>query len=147
MPAGRPTKYSPEIAALVCERVATTTMGLKRMCAENDELPDHSTIYLWRLKHPEFSDQYAQAKLKQADLMAEECLEISDDAYNDTIMNADGHEVPNSAAIARARLRIDTRKWLASKLLPKQYGDRNRDEKEAHVQSLVERLVDKLVEN
>ncbi len=147
MAGGRPTKYNAEIAALVCERVATTTRGLKRMCDESDDLPAQSTVDLWRLKHPEFSDQYAKAKLKQADLLAEECLSISDDASNDTLMNSDGNEVPNSAAIARARLRIDTRKWLASKLLPKQYGDRNRDEKEAHVQSLVERLVDKLVEN
>lgn len=147
MPAGRPTKYNSEIAALVCERVATTTCGLKRMCDASDDLPDQSTVNLWRLKHPEFSDQYALAKLKQADLLAEECLEISDNVSEDTLINTDGFEVANAAAIARARLRIDTRKWLASKLLPKQYGDRNRDEKEAHVQSLVERLVDKLVEN
>lgn len=147
MPAGRPTKYNSEIAALVCERVATTTSGLIRMCAENDDMPVPSTVYLWRLKHPEFSDMYAQAKLKQADLLAEECLQISDDISSDTLISAEGNEVGNSTAVARARLQIDTRKWLAAKLLPKQYGDRNRDEKEANVQSLVERLVDKLVEN
>ena len=53
---------------------------------------------------------YARAKLQQADILAEQCLEIADDC--------------NSNNYATSQIEIDTRKWLASKLLPKQYGDK-----------------------
>ena len=124
----RPTDYNPEIAALICERVATSTFGLKKLCALYDDLPDQSTVQLWRYKHAEFSTLYGVAKLKQADLLAEECLDISDDSSQDVIYDKDGNERCNSEFVQRSRLRIDTRKWLASKLLPKQYGEKQQTE-------------------
>ena len=36
----------------------------------------------------------------------------------------DGKEIINQDVIARSRLRVDARKWIASKLLPKKYGDK-----------------------
>ncbi len=146
---GRPTLYSKELADLVCERVSTCTFGLARMCQLHDDLPDKTTINLWRYKHPEFSIQYAQAKLKQADLMAEELLEIADDGSNDWMesFGEDG-EIGwklNSEHVQRSRLRIDTRKWLASKLLPKQYGQ-HAEEKTPEDKSVIAMLIDKLAE-
>jgi len=143
MAGGRPTTYNPEIAALICERVATTCMGLKKMCDMSPDLPDQSTVNLWRYKHPEFSDQYAVAKLKQADLLAEECLDISDDASKDVKYDKDGNETCNTEFVQRSRLRIDTRKWLASKLLPKAYGDRKQDD-DTPANTLIEKLLEKL---
>ena len=132
MPGGRPTDYNSEIAKIICERVATHTCGLARLCDMYDDLPDKTTINLWRSKHEEFSIQYAQSKLKQADLLAEECLDISDDARGDIKLDKDGNETINAEFVARSRLRVDTRKWLASKLLPKQYGNQKQiDELEA----------------
>lgn len=142
---GRPSDYNETIAALVCQRVATHTCGLKKMCAMYDDLPVQSTINLWRYKHPEFSEQYAQAKMAQADLLAEECLEIADDDSKDIKIDADGFETCNTEFIARSRLRIDTRKWLAAKLLPKQYGKGPEENKTAS-ESLVEKLIDRLIE-
>lgn len=142
---GRPSDYSETIAALICERVATSTLGLNKLCALHDDLPVKSTVNLWRYKYPEFSTQYAQAKLMQADLLAEECLEIADDDSNDTIINPDGFEVCNTEFIARSRLRIDTRKWLAAKLLPKQYGTLA-EEKKSVSESIVEKLIDRLID-
>lgn len=126
---GRPTKYCEEMAKLICERVATTTFGLGRLCAMHDDMPTRFTVNLWRSIYPEFSSMYAQAKLKQADLMAEEILEIADDATNDYMESLSQEEQGeawryNGEHVNRSRLRIDTRKWLASKLLPKQYGDK-----------------------
>ncbi len=80
------------------------------MCEENDFFPHVDTIYEWRMRHREFAEMYAQAKIRQADLMAEHCIDIADSATKETW--------------GQDRLRIDTRKWLASKLLPKLYGDR-----------------------
>lgn len=124
--------YNQEIADLICMRVATNTLGLSRMCEKYADLPDKSTINEWRFKHPEFASQYAKAKLVQADLLAEETLEIADDATNDWMEsfgeNGDVLYKINGEHVARSRLRIDTRKFLAAKLLPKQYGDAARDD-------------------
>ena len=141
MPGGRPTDYSNEIATLICERVATHTYGLEKLCRIYEDMPVKSTINLWRYKYPEFSTQYAQAKLVQADLLAEECLEIADDSLSDTIVNPEGFETCNTEYVNRCRLRIDTRKWLAAKLLPRAYGDKQKDETKDDATSLLERII------
>ena len=147
--AGRPTLYSEKLAALVCERVATSTFGLARLCELHDDLPTKFTINLWRYKYPEFSTQYAQAKLKQADLLAEEILDIADDGTNDWMQtwgeDGDVGWKLNGEHVQRSRLRIDTRKFLAAKLLPKQYGEKPEDKK-AEDKSVIEMLIDKLAE-
>lgn len=143
---GRPTDYSETIAALICERVATSTLGLNKLCALYDDMPVKSTVNQWRYKYPEFSTQYAQAKLFQADLLAEECLDIADDSTNDTLINAEGFETCNTEWINRCRLRIDTRKWLAAKLLPKQYGPMIAEDKKTVSESIVEKLIDRLID-
>lgn len=129
---GRPSIYSDELAERICDLVATNSSGLKKLCSENDWMPRHVTINQWRWKKPGFSTQYAQAKVAQADLLAEECIEIADETSRDSILksNREGeeYEVANSEWINRSRLRVDTRKWLASKLIPKVYGDAKRVE-------------------
>lgn len=127
-PTGRPCGFNQEMADLICERVSTHSCGLQRLCNMFDDMPVKSTINLWRSQFPAFSAQYALAKLKQADLLAEEIIEIADDSRGDITINEQGEEVINSEFVARSRLRIDTRKWLASKLLPKQYGDKTQTE-------------------
>ena len=141
---GRPTSYTPELAELICQRTATHTVGLNRLCVMFDDMPDRTTVNLWRWVHPEFSIKYAQAKMFQADLLAEECMEIADDKSDDATYDEMGNEVCNTEFIARSRLRIDTRKWLASKLLPKQYGNHSEEQK-GTADSLIEKLIDKLV--
>jgi hypothetical protein len=59
--------------------------------------------------------------------LADELLDISDDATNDYMIRKNGdddEEVVNHDHIARSRLRVDTRKWLLSKMLPKVFGDK-----------------------
>jgi len=147
--AGRPTLYTQELADLICERVATSTFGLLRLCAIHDDMPEKITVNVWRRRYPEFAAQYAQAKLFQADLLAEEMLDIADDATNDWMETFDdeGNEgwKFNGEHVQRSRLRIDTRKFLAAKLLPKQYGDKP-DDKKAEDKSVIEMLIDKLAE-
>lgn len=123
-PGGRPTKYTPELGKRICELIGRTPYGIKKISNEYDFFPSLDTIYEWRARYPEFSEQYTSAKLKQADAMAEYCVDIADDSSQDIMLNKYGEEVCNTEYIARSRLRIDTRKWLASKLLPKQYGDK-----------------------
>lgn len=124
MAGGRPTGYSDELGKLICERIATSTLGLKDLCRMYDDMPHRDTIYQWRYKHPQFADMYARAKLHQAELLAEEIIEISDDSSEDYTTDEFGNPAPNKELIARSRLRVDTRKWLAAKLIPRTYGER-----------------------
>jgi hypothetical protein len=121
---GRPSDYTKEKGQLICERIATHDIGLPRLCKMYSDMPDEKTIQRWRYQFEEFRLKYAQAKMIQADLLAEQCLEISDDARQDVRVTEDGKTMIDSEFVARSRLRVDTRKWLASKLMPKQYGDK-----------------------
>lgn len=121
---GRPTKYSQQLADRICKAVATSPYGLHRICSENEGFPQPSTVNEWRFDYPDFSVKYARSKILQADILAEYCLKISDESTYDEVENKMGESVFNHEYVARSRLKIDTRKWLASKLLPKQYGDR-----------------------
>jgi hypothetical protein len=67
--------------------------------------------------------RYACAREEQADLLVEEMIELSDEKKGDTL-NTNIGEQGNSANVARSKLQVDTRKWLASKLRPKKYGDK-----------------------
>jgi hypothetical protein len=117
----RPTKYTEELAEQICEALATKSKGLNSICKDLKIAP--SSVYLWLIEHEGFSERYARAREEQADLLADEIIEISDDESKDTLSGEHG-EYPNQAKIARDRLRIDARKWKASKLAPKKYGDK-----------------------
>lgn len=117
---GRPSGYSPErvgpfldaIAEAKSTREAAALIGVTK-----------ATVFDWLAKHKDFSDRYARAKEAAADFIVEEILAIADDASNDWMETNHG-PVLNAEAVARSRLRIDARKWLAGKLRPKKYGDR-----------------------
>jgi hypothetical protein len=74
-----------------------------------------------------FAAAYSCARDLQADCWADDIIEIADDSRNDWIEREikSGRiiKVVNEA-IARAKLRIDTKKWLLSKLKPERYGDK-----------------------
>jgi hypothetical protein len=123
---GRPSDYSPELVSEICSRIADGQSV--REIARDDAMPAMSTIFAWLSKHSEFTEQYARAKEAQAEYLAEEILDIADDGSNDWMerKNKDGssYTVENGEAMQRSRLRVDARKWLLSKLLPKKYGDK-----------------------
>lgn len=124
---GRKSTFTQELGDRICALIATNTVGLKRLVQIYDDLPDECTIREWRFMFPKFGTQYAQAKLFQAELLAEECLDIADDGTNDWMASLSEEEQEkyrlNGEHVQRSRLRIDTRKFFASKLLPKKYGD------------------------
>lgn len=116
------------MAERICELIATTDMGYKRLAEMYDDLPDRTNVNIWRRRYPEFRIMYAQAKAEQIDCIIEEIVDIADDGSNDYMKHIDkqtGCESwrLNGEHIQRSRVRIDTRKWLAAKLIPKVYGD------------------------
>jgi hypothetical protein len=123
---GQPTRFNQELADYICHMVSTHPMGTKKLhrLYGKDGFPAPPSITEWRLKYESFSAQYARAKLAQADILAEDCLDIADDDSGDNLITENGKKVANVEFMSRSRLRIDTRKWLASKLIPKVYGDK-----------------------
>lgn len=90
-------------------------------------MPDKATVFRWLVANEPFRDQYTLAREAQADTLFDEMLEIADDGSADyKLTNRDGGPdvVVDSEHIQRSRLRVDTRKWQASKLAPKKYGDK-----------------------
>ena len=72
----------------------------------------------------ERKEQYARAREAQADKFAEDIIKIADDGTRDTYVDENGNERTDQDVIARSRLRVDARKWLAGKMAPKKYGDK-----------------------
>jgi hypothetical protein len=93
-------------------------------------MPGLSTIGDWLTngKHPEFPAMYARAREARVQLIADDLLRIADDARGDfkIIVGKNGEpiEVVDHENIQRSRLKVDTRKWLLSKLAPREYGDK-----------------------
>lgn len=111
--AGRPSLYTPSLGAKICERMSSGE-SLRSICRESG-MPDITTVLSWALGVTEdakaggFPEHYARARELRSELYADEIVEISDDDDVDP---------------QRLRLRVDARKWVASKLLPKTYGER-----------------------
>lgn len=118
----RPTDYSQDLADRICEQLADGK-SLRTVCLA-DDMPDKRSVFRWLRIHEEFSHQYARAKEESADALSDEMLDIADDGSNDWMASSDGGQDYNGDHVQRARLRIDTRKWIASKLKPKKYGDK-----------------------
>ena len=88
------------------------------------------TFYRIIMRDPNAKDAYEEARMIQAEKMAiDVIIEISDNADEDETI--DGK--PNSAAVNRSRLRVDSRKWIASKLHYKRFGDRIQQDVEATI--------------
>ena len=122
---GRPKiVLTQEIADRICEKIATSDKGLTHILNADDSLPGMFTVYKWLREYEWFSKQYARAREDQADFMADQIIDISDDSTNDTLYDDEGNERINQEWVQRSRLRIDARKWKASKLAPKKYGDK-----------------------
>jgi hypothetical protein len=125
MPAGRPSTYEQTIADEICERIAAGE-SLRRICGSKEEMPAPSTVIEWVLRRPDFAEQYARAREIQAQLLSDEIFDIAEEEPTAVItFGEDGHkECVDAAGIQRNRLRVDTRKWYLSKVLPKVYGDK-----------------------
>lgn len=122
---GRPTDYTQELASAICAKIA---QGLSaRSVCSMDGMPALTTFFRWLREKEDFRQQYAYACEERTEAMAEDILDIADDGSNDLMLIQKGsetYEVENKEVTNRSRLRVDTRKWLMSKMKPKKYGDK-----------------------
>jgi hypothetical protein len=94
-----------------------------RNVLKDDNMPSTSTFYQWLDSNEEKAKQYARATQVRADIIFDEIIDIADDSSGDKKVVEHG-EVMDGEYVARSRIRIDTRKWVLSKLNPKKYGDK-----------------------
>ncbi len=122
---GRPTKYTPDLAASICERLISGE-SLTSICAA-EGMPKRTTVISWQGQHDGFSTLYARARIAYADAIFDEAMEIADDSSGDWTTKRKGGEdvhAANHENIQRSRLRVDTRLRVAAKINPAKYGDK-----------------------
>lgn len=134
--------YTLALAKEICDAIASNSKGIKALCQEHSHWPNKDTIFTWLKDNQDFSDEYARAKQAQIECVVDELIEIADDSSQDQVLDADGLIRFNSQAIQRARLRVDTRKWLACKLVPKVYGSLKHEN--GRDLSVMEKLINEL---
>jgi hypothetical protein len=104
----RPSSYTQEVADTICEMMAEGK-SLRAICRA-DDMPDRVTVLRWVRNNEEFRNQYTRAREDLADYYNDDMLDIADTGNPDDV--------------ARAKLRVDTRKWAMSKMAPKKYGEK-----------------------
>ena len=123
----RPSLRTVELEEEILSRIACGE-SLRSIC-EEDGKPHISTVIRWLAADENFASKYARAREMQAEVLADQMLEIADDASNDRIVikDSEGNTVKveqNNVAVARAKLQLEQRRWYAEKLRPKVYGSK-----------------------
>jgi len=125
---GRPPEFTDEIADAICSGLADGR-SLRSICLDSG-MPSQTTVFRWLAdeRYASFREQYMRAREAQADTIFDEMLDIADDGSNDYVERErpDGttYDAFDAEHVQRSRLRIDTRKWMAGKLAPKKYGEK-----------------------
>jgi hypothetical protein len=126
----RPSKYEnkADICALV---ISGMRGGLSAFKACEAAGVPQSTFNIWLGMDAELAAEYARAREDLIERIANETMAIADQAFTEIeeqALNAKGEPVVVKKKVPvdvqRAKLQVDTRKWLLSKLAPKKYGEK-----------------------
>ena len=131
-------QYSPEIFDEICQLIAGGK-SLNSICKQ-DGFPSITAVMNWladerRDDHADLVVKYGRAREAQADKLAEETIEIAD---AEPERDADGKRDP--AHVNQKRLQVDARKWFASKVAPKKYGDRITHQGDANADAIKQQV-------
>ena len=116
---GRPTVFGIDNPCwqTICEQMSLGKSLSTAIKAEG--MPSYHAVMLMVKNNPEFRTMYEKAIESRADRLAEEILELADEPMPDGLEGSQA-----SAWVQQKRMQVDARKWVASKLKPKVYGDR-----------------------
>ncbi|KHS87078.1 hypothetical protein [Pectobacterium brasiliense] len=126
---GRPSDYMPEVAEDICKLLMQGD-SLRSIC-KRPGMPHIATVMAWLHRHEEFNEQYARAREIQAELLAEDVMNIADTAIED------------GAAVAKAKLQVDARKWYTAKVAPRRYGERVQHDQKITITDLTDEELDR----
>ena len=121
---GRPSKYTPELAAEICQRLSNGE-PLRQICRD-DHMPAWQKIYEWMARDEELSGAIAQAREQGFEALAEEALMIADTPVfgQKQVMTDQGTATTVEDMLGHRKLQIETRLKLLAKWNPKKYGDK-----------------------
>ena len=130
---GRPRiQYTTALGQSICDAIATTPNGLDYICYKNPEFPCPEVIYYWIAYNEDFSKRYLDAKQRQIETHMEHTYNIADRATVEDV--------------ALATMHINLRKWHASRLMPKKYGEKFQAESVDSTSTELTKTIDKLQE-
>lgn len=123
---GRASKYTTEIVEEILARISIGET-LRQICRD-EKMPSYGAVYDWLEKDANLASRFARAREKGEEAIAQECLDIADNAKNDWMesVGMDGTEAYklNGEHIQRSKLRIETRLKLLAKWNPKKWGEK-----------------------
>ena len=76
---GRPSIYSPELAAKICELIRSGKSE-RQICAMNG-MPAIQTLWVWKQKYPDFLVQSARARADSAEFYNDQRQKKADELY------------------------------------------------------------------
>jgi Bacteriophage Sf6, terminase small subunit-like len=94
------------------------------------------TVCRWTVRHPDFRQQYMQARETRTDLLAEQILDIADDGGQDWHEDSKGKKKLDREAVLRSRLRVDARQWQMARLDPRLWGEKQQLDVSANIMML-----------
>src|ERR1700761_1148494 len=125
-PAERPRKPTPALLDAICERLAGGQTGAE-VCRD-PAMPTWALLCTWRQKDAAFDKRYWVARKQGCEFHADEIITIADDGSNDYVERKlkDGGTrlIWDRESFERSRLRVDARKWTASRILRHLFGER-----------------------
>lgn len=116
-----PVEYSDLLAETIFEYLSEG-ISMKMICAKPG-MPSYSTARRWERTRKDYAEKAMMARTVGYHYLADECLEIADDATNDYIDTNRGPQF-DSEHVRRSQLRIDTRMRLLEKWAPMLYGQK-----------------------
>ena len=108
---GRPSKMTPAVVDEIIVGVASG-MSLANVCRDNPRLPDIATVYRWMQANDDFREAYLRACANRSLVYADTIGDIAKATLG-------GKVDPNAARVA-----INAYQWLAMKLVPTVFGER-----------------------
>lgn len=131
------TRWCPEIAHELCERMANGET-IDQM-AKEPHMPDGRSIRRWIEQHPDFGQDYARARVAQMHAWADQIVKLSDENVETDykvsvdLDSADLEKIEENGVVIfrykrkyidRAKLMIDTRKWLMARIAAEDFGEK-----------------------
>lgn len=119
---GRPSKFTAEVAAEICERLANGE-PLARICRD-EHMPGVVTVWEWEQADAAFSERVARARSAGFDEIAYDMLHIADTQEQGVIRKVEGDKITETTEdmLGHRKLRVDTRAKLLACWDPKRYG-------------------------